>query len=456
MTNNFVRRFEVKSKYFLIILPIGCIYHALLMCAAESSNASNSHLTNTASRITQRSHIERSRPRSQTGSSSPVSHKRTLKGSRFSWHELPNNQVETVTVESTKQIHFDSRFLTINSLIPVQDERGKPIFMEEQVNLLAPDRISGRSLYQHFEENHQEGLVWILALYYFQMKDGVLARDYGDGRLLHRHLAKSRRHPHFKDLPLVGSPAYYSVEQAENAFVVNYLGTQETAKSFNRPEGILLRGLLELNQAPEAWITIGNAYNKLGNPDEALVWFLRALSKLQTNSEKHGNVQHEIGYTYLKKNEPENAEGWLKKALKTLPEEGQEYHKTVHLLGCLYEKYAGRDAIKGDSDKQHANMYKAEVHFRWALQMNPDYMLSLINLLCLIAGYDFFPEDVIGELPQWKQKFLQQHASNETIRWQREDAEGYARAYLIATDEKESVNQCEGSASHASIAGSSK
>ncbi len=131
------------------------------------------------------------------------------------------------------------------------------------------------------------------------------------------------------------------------------------------------------------WNQLGRAYFAIGDDENALPAFERALELLQT-SESRFRISHNIGTIYLRQRDLEKAETHFRYALEARKPLAEPHYG----LGLMYTyKVADIYAAGGSGNLILANVDLAVGHYESAIQINPDFHLARLLLARILADY---------------------------------------------------------------------
>jgi Flp pilus assembly protein TadD len=131
------------------------------------------------------------------------------------------------------------------------------------------------------------------------------------------------------------------------------------------------------------WNQLGRAYFAIGDDENALPAFARALELLKT-SESRFKISHNIGTIYLRKRDLGQAESHFRFALDARRELAEPHYG----LGLIYTyRVADIYAAGGSGDLIRANVDLAVGHYESAIQIDPDFHLARLLLARILADY---------------------------------------------------------------------
>jgi len=131
------------------------------------------------------------------------------------------------------------------------------------------------------------------------------------------------------------------------------------------------------------WNQLGRAYFAIGDDENALSAFERALELLPA-SESRFRISHNIGTIYLRKRDLEKAERQFRYALEARKELAEPHYG----LGLMYTyKVSDVYASGGSGDLIRANVELAVGHYESAIRINPDFYLARLMLARILADY---------------------------------------------------------------------
>ena len=131
------------------------------------------------------------------------------------------------------------------------------------------------------------------------------------------------------------------------------------------------------------WNQLGRAYFEIGDDENALPAYERALELLPA-SESRYRISHNIGTIYLRQRDLEKAERQFRYALKARKELAEPHYG----LGLMYT-YKVSDVYDsgGSGDLVRANVELAVGHYESAIRINPDFHVARLMLARILADY---------------------------------------------------------------------
>lgn len=278
------------------------------------------------------------------------------------------------------------------------------------VKMAAINRVSGKTLFEHFKEDFECGLPWVLGLYY---KKNVSAPHCADGRTLHQQMSKNKKKHELR------SASYFSVEDMGSQLLkVEFIGTENDVESIGL-KGILLQCLLSPKQNLDTWQSIGKSYLRLESYEKAIWWLHKALAESTPEHKGWGELNHMLGESYFKIKNWTCALKYLGVAQKKFLEGGDLY-QTVNLIGAVHE--------------QRGEVRQACIHYVWALSRFPGDMSALVNLFCLWGDYQEICLPIAGrEIQEFARTFILRFQDKDTGKFAQQNSERCLKAYHEAS-----------------------
>lgn len=220
----------------------------------------------------------------------------------------------------------------------------------DEVNLTQEDHLSKYTFTQHMKDDFELGIPWIIATVNYKTDQGLLARDFGDGRYWHKYWNTGdlppANHPLYNG-QFIGEPEYYIVERKNGKVEAVFLGSEEDIWQAT-PHGRVMELMLDLEQKPELWMRISSVCFSSAQYERALKWLYIIAEQLPHGIEQSGqlcnldaaatkveslmpylqekgvscgHLLEEIGYAYYREEDDCRASDYLRRALAVLENE---------------------------------------------------------------------------------------------------------------------------------------